>query len=99
MPSPRGQIGVALGWRLDLALEFRDSRVIGRLKKNVKRFDKPVLSCVEGLSVNGISSIISNLYPFVPSINSGQTLSLSKDSERVFHKPASSFIVPSSPPR
>jgi hypothetical protein len=91
MRAPRGPIGVALGWRLDLAIEFRDSRVISRLKKNVKRFDKPVLSRIEGLSVNGISSIISNLYPFVPS--------LSKDSERVFHKPASSFIVPSSPPR
>jgi hypothetical protein len=37
---------------------------------------------------NGIFSIISKPPPFVPSINSRQALSSSKDSEGVFQQPA-----------
>jgi Transglutaminase-like superfamily len=39
-----------------------------------------------GLSTNGKSPIISTAPPFVPSINSGQTLRSSKDERSVFHQ-------------
>jgi hypothetical protein len=47
-------------------------------KKGKECFDKPVLSKAEGLSMNGKFSLLSILSPFVPSINSGQALSLLK---------------------
>jgi len=50
-----------------------------KLKKSETCFDKPVLSRVEGLSMNGIIAIVSSP-PFV--------LSPSKDSERLFLQPA-----------
>jgi hypothetical protein len=39
-----------------------------------------------GLSMNGKSPVISTALPFVPSINSGQALRLSKDERKVFQQ-------------
>ena len=58
--------------------------VVEITEKSVNRFSSRLLKksteCFESLSMNGILSIISNLFPFV--------LSPSKDSERVFQQPA-----------
>jgi hypothetical protein len=53
-----------------------------------------VKECFDELSMNGTCFAISVPSPFVPSMNSGQSLSVSKDAERISQQPGNRVFRP-----